>query len=230
MRLKSLVKRYAVGLPGERPYRIRHGLLKGLIFNVDSSIMSQRILGLHEAEIAASVRRYAGQVHSAVDIGANDGFYSLYFASRPEIEHVVAADANGKMFERLHGNFALNDPSFLKKLKYYDMFVGAEGGNSCTTLDELVSDLPRPVLVKIDVDGGELDVLRGASRLIASGEANFVVETHSKDLEIACVRLLKEQGYVVTIVRNAWYRTFVPEQRPISHNRWFVAHHPNALS
>ena len=34
---------------------------------------------------------------------------------------------------------------------------------------------------------------------------------------------LESAGYAVTVIKNAWWRVFVPEQRPIPHNRWLVA-------
>lgn len=43
------------------------------------------------------------------------------------------------------------------------------------TLDDVV-DGSRPTLVKIDVEGGELRVLQGGARLMASGRARFFVE------------------------------------------------------
>ncbi|MCP4435891.1 MAG: FkbM family methyltransferase [Actinomycetia bacterium] len=46
---------------------------------------------------------------------------------------------------------------------------------SIVTLDDIVPDEGR-VLVKIDVEGGELRVLRGARKLIESGRASFFVE------------------------------------------------------
>jgi FkbM family methyltransferase len=42
------------------------------------------------------------------------------------------------------------------------------------TLDEAISDLPRPTLLKLDLQGGELDALRGAERLLGSIDEVFV--------------------------------------------------------
>src|SRR4051794_17444067 len=86
-----------------------------------------------------------------------------------------------------------------------------------------VSRLPVPILLKIDVDGGEIEVLRGAHQLLNSRQALLVVETHSKQLEDACAGLLIDAGYDVRIARNGWYRCLIPEQRQSAHNRWLVA-------
>ena len=42
-------------------------------------------------------------------------------------------------------------------------------------------------LVKADVEGAEVDVLRGASRLLASPNVSWLLETHSLEHEQACL-------------------------------------------
>lgn len=42
------------------------------------------------------------------------------------------------------------------------------------TLDQAVAEAPRPALLKLDLQGGELDALRGAEGLLASIDAVFV--------------------------------------------------------
>jgi precorrin-6B methylase 2 len=90
-------------------------------------------------------------------------------------------------------------------------------------VDTELPSLPRPVLFKIDVDGGEMDVLKGARKTLANGAAILIVETHTLELENRCVEFLERLGYRIKVVRNGWYRAFVPETRPIAHNRWFIA-------
>jgi len=41
------------------------------------------------------------------------------------------------------------------------------------------------------------------------------------------LELLKAAGLTVKIVKNAWWRLFIPEHRAIPLNRWVVAHHPS---
>jgi len=221
--LKAVMKRFVIGRPGLVPHAIRRGLLRGLAFHIDAATKSQRVLGLDEAEITSAIRRLTADAGSALDIGANDGWYSLYFASRPNIERVIAFEPCQALMGRVQENFALNDPTFAEKLSCMNTFVGTTDDENWCTVDSVVNDLPRPILLKIDVDGGELDVLRGGRRLLESGQALLVIETHSKDLEDDCFALLADFGYEVRVVRNAWYRWLIPEARPLIHNRWLVA-------
>lgn len=64
------------------------------------------------------------------------------------------------------------------------------------SLDDLVEtcDLPPPTLMKIDVDGGELDVLRGARKALSSEAMRSVILEMEPGLVEPCMQLLKECG------------------------------------
>jgi hypothetical protein len=74
--------------------------------------------------------------------------------------------------------------------------------------------------LKIDVDGAETDVLDSAINLLTVGSPDVLVEVHSEQLEKECIARLRSFDYAVEIIDNAWWRIFVPEHRPIPHNRW----------
>ena len=223
MSLRTAAKSMLLGRPGARPRRIRVGLLKGLQFTVDTACKSQRIVGLDEVEIAAPLRKLADECVSAVDIGANDGWYALYFASRPNIHRVVACEPDAEQLENFAANFGLNPPNLAAKVTRVDQFIGDREGAGWDKLDAIARGLPGPVLLKIDVDGGEMGVLRGGEELIRSGAARIVLETHSAELEEDCLEFLRSRGYTCEVVRNGWYRAVVPESRALPHNRWLVA-------
>jgi hypothetical protein len=82
------------------------------------------------------------------------------------------------------------------------------------------------ILLKIDVDGGELDVLHGAADTLQKSKCLLVIETHSLDLERDCIKYLQDLGYRCRIITPGWYRAFVSEGRQIEHNQWFVAQRP----
>src|SRR5262245_9992826 len=150
-----------------------------------------RLLGLDESEIASVTRRLAAEAKSAADVGANDGWYALYFASRPNITRVFAFEPGEMVVEAMRKNFQLNDPAFLTKTTLVTAFVGNKPGQSSRVrLDDYVSQLAEPILLKIDVDGGEIDVLEGG-REILSSDCRLIVETHSEELERGCIQRLE---------------------------------------
>jgi precorrin-6B methylase 2 len=221
--VKAKLKTMLLGSPGVRPRKIRAGLLRGLFFNVDTACKSSRLVGLDEREIAGATCRLAGEVKIAFDIGANDGWYTLFFASRPNIERVYAFEASAQICPALEANFGLNDPALRAKLCLSNKMVGNSTAPEWCRLDDTVADLPGPALFKIDVEGGELDVLKGARNLLSKSGNRLIIETHTADLERDCIAYLTELGYQTSIVKNGWYRLLFPEARSIPHNRWLLA-------
>ena len=84
------------------------------------------------------------------------------------------------------------------------------------------------MIVKVDVDGAEMDVLRGAKQLIAGSAVRWIIETHTSELERECIVQLQSAGYVTRVIKKAWWRIIFPEvriaaHRPENHNQWLVA-------
>lgn len=59
-------------------------------------------------------------------------------------------------------------------------------------------EAPAPTVMKIDVEGAELELLRGAARLLAT-EPNLLIilSTHTAELHDACSALLHAAGFVI---------------------------------
>ncbi len=79
----------------------------------------------------------------------------------------------------------------------------AKGRVRVTTLDQDIEEcgLPAPTFLKIDVEGFELDVLRGAAQTLARGRPALFIEIHGETLAgkqrnaAAVVQFLHEAGY-----------------------------------
>lgn len=163
----------------------------------------QRQLGLYEFETRRIVRRLVVPGVVVFDVGAGDGYESLAYARLGA--RVYAFDPDQVVVARLRKNIELN-PELVAQITVFMQRFSA-------------SDLlPRADFVKIDVDGGERELLEDLLDVPA-----MLIETHSADLEAACISFLSDHGYQTTVIPNARWRLLYPEWRPIEHNRWLVA-------
>jgi hypothetical protein len=135
------------------------------------------------------------------------------FAFEPQLSETAALQRNAQM------NGLAGDA----RLRVRNQFVGRADRQDVTSLDALDLDRRQRGFLKIDVDGAEMDVLLSGRRLLAEAPLDIMLETHSAELERDCRQLLAAAGFTCQVIPNAWWRIFVPELRPIAHNRWLWA-------
>ena len=199
------------------------GMLAGLTMQLDFLHQTQRWLGLQERELYGWIRRLSAGIKTAVDVGANDGMYTLYFLAATSARQVLSFEPSAECLADLNENLALNDFTADDRLKIVSKKVGSKLEEGWTTLDSCLMPIEPPCLVKVDIDGEEGEMFRGAQALLAQPGIRWIVEVHSKALEQECLRILRDAGYRTIVVPNAWWRHFVPELRPLELNHWLVA-------
>jgi len=175
--------------------------------------------GLPERKSMRFVLDYLKTGDGFLDVGANVGVYSLLASSIPGVQ-VVAFEPASLAYERTLANVRLNEvASSVTVLPYA---VGARSGKVLMTVDldamnHIVEDsevlgparvetverraldeltcppLPGRVnLIKIDVEGLEADVLRGAEQLLSRDSPAIIVEANAP-IEIRAA--LMQWGY-----------------------------------
>ena len=207
---------------GRRPRTIASGVFKGIRMELDLRHETQVYLGLYERELYAWLTRLSSNAVTAVDIGAANGEFALYFLLKSSARVVVAVEPSEQARQQLARNLELNNCAGDRRLTVDPHFVGQRDSSTERTVDSLLPQVQPPCVVKIDVDGGELDVLRGARRTLDRRDVSWIVETHSEELERQCRDVLRASGLATKVVRNAWWRVLAPEFRPIPHNRWLI--------
>jgi hypothetical protein len=210
-------------VPAERkPRRIVAGAFRGLQMWLDLQTQSQVWLGLFEREVQGWLRRLSEGIRSAVDVGAAEGEYTLYFLERTAAQQVVAVEPLVDTRKQLEANLALNSRADDARLTVITDPIGTPAWQRPLSLLTLLQSQPRPTLVKIDVDGSELDVLQSAGGQLADPAIRWLIETHSPQLEQGCMEMFERAGRSGRVVRNAYWRRWIPEQRDLELNRWFV--------
>jgi hypothetical protein len=60
--------------------------------------------------------------------------------------------------------------------------------------------IPAPVLLKVDVEGGEVRVLHGCAELLATARPLLLIEVHNAAVRSAIDELLAARGYALTLL------------------------------
>lgn len=208
---------------GNLPRTVKSGAFRGLRFKIDLSAATQFWLGLYERETYRWLQKLISGIASAVDVGAAAGEYSIYLLSRSSADPVLAFDPNPELSDQFSENLSLNFFDQQQRLTRIPVFLGSRSSHNCKRLDEFINRLREPIFLKIDVDGGELDVLRGAENILRTYRTRILLETHSHVLERECVDELRRFEFTTRVVKNAWWRLIIKDRRPIGFNRWLVA-------
>lgn len=216
--LANLIK-HAIAGKGMGEKRILFGKAAGIKMCLDPAFKFQRLMGLEEKEIQHRFVRFAGETDTFLDIGASDGYYSLLYKKfNPDGKiHLFEPDSSFSLVQRK--NLELN----LVKDRYllHTEFVSAFNDKTHLTIDSLHLNGCN-ILIKIDVEGEELGVLNGMKALLHSTNCYLIIETHSVRLENDCINFLNHHNYATQVIENAWWRSILPERRPLAHNRWLV--------
>lgn len=209
--------------PGKRPIKIKLGLAKGIVMEIDPAHHTQDIYGLYEREITNLVRKYTLESNTIVDVGANSGYYTVTFAALNTQAQIFACEPDLELKQKCLTNLNLNQLDFGQRIQWIPKCIGLEQADNFITLDDLLVDAKEPIFIKMDIDGGELEALKSCNNILESKTCLLIVETHSKELEENCISYLSDLGYDCRIILNSWWRVVLPELRPIDHNRWFSA-------
>lgn len=215
--LKRAVKRC---LPdGKQVRTIRFGIARGIRLGLDLRGGDlQMFLGLYEVELSRHLRALAFPGAKAFDVGGSIGYDALVLA-RLTKGPVVSVECDPRLAGELAANAARNPT--LGPVVVETVAVSSTTTSTTITLDDLMARHFVPDLVKMDIEGAETEALRGATQLLAR-HPGIVLEVHGERTEGDCIELLDAAGYAAPIVVDP--RRWLPEHRPLPHNRWLILH------
>lgn len=198
------------------------------------------------------LRREAKPGSHAVDVGANVGIFTLALASAVEPGKVLAFEPVPRNLERLKANLSLNHCNNVDVYKvalgdredvrsifvtddaaYASMQESAIGRQNhsslkvrVVTFDSVWREAGRPnvSVMKVDVEGAELSVLKGATEMLGQCSPVLMLEANTPAQLDALAAWLREHGYSHSQPSNfmKWNHVFTPEvrcHRPVRHER-----------
>jgi FkbM family methyltransferase len=165
-------------------------------------------VGSHAGGWAATARRTlpAAQIHSFELIPAIAERLRLRMAGDARhVTHAIGLSDSERTVEAVHRQ-GLDTTNSLAPVAWEDesIVMAARVTTQVTTIDRLVERLPAPDFLKIDVEGHEVGVLRGAAALIAGDRAPALIQFEYGQSYIAfdsllahAYALLEPAGYAI---------------------------------
>jgi hypothetical protein len=200
---------------GPRYRKLAFGPAAGCVMRVDFRSHTKLYLGLYELEIAPYFRSMVRRGYGSFDVGGQGGYDALMLGKLSGGGRVVSFECDPAATAVMRETFALNP----FPIETVEAFVAKSDGPGHVTLDAVAMRTFTPDFIKIDIEGAEADALLGAKNILATRKPGLIIETHSLELEAACVDLLRGHDYEPKIVdQRRWFR----DTRPLVHNRWLV--------
>lgn len=169
--------------------KIQAGPFKGAKVYLNPADSKRKIFGLYENVLNPWLKAVVPGKDFAFDVGANDGYdtYGIaHLMSRANTRRVrVFAFEPGA--QRFPGLLEPKDWDCYRsaQVEIIPRFVGEQDTDSCVRLDTFFDGQPEltgaPGLVKIDVEGHEIDVLRGARSILKLKNIDWLIEIHGRE-------------------------------------------------
>ncbi|HZS49613.1 MAG TPA: FkbM family methyltransferase [Bryobacterales bacterium] len=228
--IRTIRRAYAALLPGDARI-VDHGRAGLKLFIVPRKNKAEWAAGgfkRYEPEQVACFEKLIHPGDCIFDVGANVGFYAIWFSRLAVAGRVVAFEPDPANVELLRRNLELNkvcnvavEPCAVsdyagERRFAVDSATGStgtleshqtygsrlEGGPQMfatvrtTTLDEAAREYGYPALMKIDVEGHELAVLKGARQVLGSPCLRaLAVEVSNASTRTSVYALLREHGF-----------------------------------
>jgi FkbM family methyltransferase len=178
----------------------------------------------YEDELELLFRDSVGVDYTFIDCGANFGYWSVLISSAPYGSHkAIAIEPSSQNFAKLKNNAEVNNNRFevmkcaigaargsarLSGTKHEAFSIAGESDRSgeevqVIALDNLIDDgkisTTGKYLIKLDVEGVEIDAIKGGTRLL-QGDSVLLCEEHGNDPNHTVSRYILEQTPLKLIV------------------------------
>jgi hypothetical protein len=212
-----------------RPSRILRGPFRGAIIAMNPRNSLRKLVGLYEHELNGWLKTVLPRVTRVLDVGANDGYFTFGCASAfrrlGKTGEIVAFEPQQQHMDQLQES--LGQQAGTTQIRLVQSMVSDLEKQGVTTLDsvkwECGNESARSdTLIKIDVEGAELEVLRSAKSWMNASNY-FVIEVHQKPYLEQISRLFAEHQLRLIRIDQRPLPLLGREMRS-KDNWWLVSH------
>jgi FkbM family methyltransferase len=174
----------------------------------------------YEMDILKAMEKYIDQNSVVVDVGSNIGNHILYFGKILEAKKIYGFEPMNDVFNVLKKNLELNE--LTSKVKIYNIALGSKIGKGTIDydgsminnlgatsikkdengefkiekLDNVLMNEKNINFIKIDVEGFEIEVLKGASRILQKYRPTIWIESFEENIT-QVKKILFSSGYIL---------------------------------
>lgn len=178
------------------PMRIWRGPFRGAHVVMNPRTSMRKCFGLYEHELNSWLEQALDRVTRVLDVGANDGYFTFGCAAalrrRGVSASVVAFEPDSRHVAALRWALA-QQPGLDISVEVVPSMVGKHVSAGTTTLDAWPGADRERTLIKIDVEGAELDVIEGARSWMTPSNL-WVIEVHREALLVPLVQRFHVEG------------------------------------
>jgi FkbM family methyltransferase len=198
---------------------IRTGVARGLLWTRYHRYDPGVWIGTYEPPIQQFLQRNIRQGDVFYDVGANAGFFTVLAARLVGREGKVVAfephpvnaksitdqiQVNGFNNIVLINKAVSSEPGIVTFCAGKNLSMGYVGAPlpgeavrevEATTLDEVLQDNLPPTIVKVDIEGGGVELVKGARTVAEKHRPIWILEVHNQEEETAFKNLLLPLGY-----------------------------------
>jgi hypothetical protein len=219
----NILKKFLPNRP--RPVQIWRGPFRGarIVMNPRDSL--RKILGLYEHELNPWLEHALRRVCRVVDVGANDGYFTFgcaaAFTRMGKRSEIIAIENQEQHVVKLRRSIEEQKQSNIG-FQIVQAYAGRHDKPGFVTLDSLGKPNQRTnTLVKIDVEGAEVDVVEGGRQWMDVSNF-FVIEVHEERFLSQLKGIFAEQGHTLVQINQKQVPLLGREVRDLN-NWWLVS-------
>lgn len=211
------------------PLTILRGPFRGSRVFLNPRHSKRHILGLYEEVLNPWLDKVLQDIEVVYDVGASNGYFT-YGCAEAIQRHGKTATILAFEPGLLGGLRHLTDPAQWPQysasyFEFIPLLVGDHSDESMITLNQVLSDRPKmkdkKSLIKVDVEGAEVEVLKGAESLLNSPNNHWVVEVHGDHLLKPVLSFFDDAQREVQVLELKPHWLFGSENRTIK-TSWVI--------